>query len=679
MVKKISAVYIIFLPAIIYICFFSIYGIPACNASNLKNNSSTNFVNIKFKTSYNKNKKIASVGGNSAQVTIISSSPISSSPTLSTENVKIGKKKQAANQNTAGKIAAVQNNPPVAETKVAAINPSNLAGSGLLAKKGDFNNYQKNLSHIFPMIINKEIIHYIHYYQTSGRDFFKYALSRSERYIPMIKKVFRKLGLPNDLAYLAMVESGFSPTAYSYAGASGMWQFIPSTGRIFGLTINWWVDERRNPVESTYAAGEYLKDLFNRFGSWYLAAAAYNSGELTIERALSVDPGGSFWTISQNRPYLLPGQTRRYVPKIIAAAIIAKDPENFGFHNIEYKKPIKFKQVNVPYSVSLYALAGSINISEYRLKKMNPELLRNATPPDDPGFMLNIPSKDYQRFLKNFKSLKRYVIKKPRIVYTSYSRPANNTVYTVEPGNTLMGIAYKYGVPIATIEKYNGLNNYSMLKVGEKITIPGTNSKTTNYAYGRGNAYANNTVYTVEPGNTLMGIAYKYGVPIATIEKYNGLNNYSMLKVGEKITIPGKSASHFQRHSSPNPHYGNAGLTYIIVKPGMTLWNISEKFNVSLSIIKNINHINGNSIYAGEKIFLKGGTPLTARTMRFSYIKNNNSHAHGTGLLYYRVKFGDSLYAISSKFNDNVKNIMAANNIKNPNSIYPGEILKIAR
>ena len=196
-----------------------------------------------------------------------------------------------------------------------------MAASGLLAKKGDFANYQKNMTHIFPMIINKEIIHYIHYYQTTGRDFFKYALSRSERYIPMIKQIFQKIGLPNDLAYLAMVESGFSPTAYSYAGASGMWQFIPSTGRIFGLTINWWVDERRNPVESTYAAAEYLKDLFNKFGSWYLAAAAYNAGELTIERALSVDPGGNFWSISQDRPYLLPAQTRRYVPKIIAAAI----------------------------------------------------------------------------------------------------------------------------------------------------------------------------------------------------------------------------------------------------------------------------------------------------------------------------------------------------------------------
>ena len=599
--RKISLIYIFFT------AIFTIFLISVSDCYALNLNGNTNFIKVKFKTTYNKKKKPDNDG--SAQVTVISSSPI-----VSDNNIGINKKKSPDFKTTATQTAPAQTNPAAYKTKSIKTGPdkmpagsSNLAGSGLLAKKGDFNNYQyqKNLSHIFPMLINKEIIHYIHFYQTSGRKFFKYALSRSERYIPMIKKVFKKLGLPNDLAYLAMIESGFSPTAYSYAGASGMWQFIPSTGRIFGLTINWWVDERRNPVESTYAAGEYLKDLFNKFGSWYLAAAAYNSGELTIERALSVYPGGDFWTISQNRPYLLPGQTRRYVQKIIAAAIIAKDPENFGFHNIDYKKPIKFKQVNVPYSASLYDLAKCIGISEYRLHKMNPELLRNATPPDDRGFMLNIPAKDYDRFIKNFKYVKKYVVKQPRIVYTAYSRPKNNAIYTVEPGDTLLGIASKYGVPLQNIERYNGLNNYSMLKVGERITIPG--AAVSHISYARKN-------------------------------------------------------------------YSNAGLTYIIVKPGMTLWSISQKFNVSLNFIKNINHISGNDIHSGEKLFLKGGGQI-----RYSYINNNRSGTKNSGLLYYRVKFGDSLYAISSKFHDDVKNIMAENNLKNPNSIYPGEVLKITR
>ena len=576
--------------------------VPSYASKPAKKKYSGSFLNIRFTTTKLNQNKIS--GKNSAaQVVIVSSANANNT---SQDNKVFIKKIKPKKNKTVKEPAAV------VSSSIKPLNTSeNLAASGLLAKKGDFGNYQKNMTHIFPMIINKEIIHYIHYYQTTGRDFFKYALSRSERYIPMIKQIFQKIGLPNDLAYLAMVESGFSPTAYSYAGASGMWQFIPSTGRIFGLTINWWVDERRNPVESTYAAAEYLKDLFNKFGSWYLAAAAYNAGELTIERALSVDPGGNFWSISQDRPYLLPGQTRRYVPKIIAAAIIAKDPENFGFHNINYQKPIKFKQVKVPYSVSLYDLAKCIGVSEYELQQMNPELLRNVTPPDDPGFMLNIPANDYDKFLKNFKSIKRYEAKRPAIQYTAYSRPANNTVYTVEPGDTLMGIASKYGVSLGTIERYNGLNGYSILKVGEKITIPG----------------------------------------IKASQKTYGKNNFS-----------------------------NSALSYIIVKQGMTLWSISQKFNIPINYIKNINRINGKDIHVGEKIFLKGGS---VNRIRYSYIKSggNNYEAKktNTGFLYYRVKFGDSLYGISAKFHDGVRNIMAENNIKNPNSIYPGELLKIAR
>jgi LysM repeat protein len=175
-----------------------------------------------------------------------------------------------------------------------------------------------------------------------------------------------------------------------------------------------------------------------------------------------------------------------------------------------------------------------------------------------------------------------------------------------------------------------------------------------------------------------MGIASKYGVSLAAIERYNGLNGYSILKVGEKITIPGINGSQKTYGQST---FGNAALSYIIVKPGMTLWSISQKFNVSINYIKSINRINGNDIHAGEKIFLKGDG--STNRIRYSYIKSggNKYEAKRTnsGFLYYRVKFGDSLYGISAKFNDNIKNIMAENNIKNPNSIYPGELLKITR
>ncbi len=564
-------------------------------ASNLNNQD---FIQIRFKTSkYNKKVKNKVNRQDSASVVIVNSTVAGNAPDKTPKSSKNNITAPPKNSKENSKRVLIKPGQKAADSRSREAN-ADLIKSGLLAKSGDLANYKKNISHIFPMIINKEIVHYIHYYQTAGRKFFKYALSRSERYIPMIKKVFNKLGIPNDLAYLAMIESGFSPTAYSYAGASGMWQFIPSTGRLFGLTTNWWVDERRNPVESTYAAGRYLRDLFNKFGSWYLAAAAYNSGELTIERALSLYPGGNFWTISQNRPYLLPGQTRRYVPKIIAAAIIAKDPENFGFHNIIYKKPIKFKQVNVPFSVNLYALAKCAGISEYTLWHMNQDLLRNATPPNDPGFMLNIPASKYKIFMKNFKHIQKYINQEPQVVNTSYERSENNVYYTVIPGDTLMGIASKYGISLGTLERYNGLNNYSVLRVGERITIPG---------------------------------------------------------ISHIKTAP-----------------ANLQLAYVVVKPGMTLWSISHDYNVSLNTIRIINHISGNDIHAGEKIFIK----RKGFNSKYSYIHNNRPQAN-QGFLHYRVKFGDSLYSIALKFHGNIKNIMADNNIKNPNAIYPGEILKI--
>ncbi len=564
-------------------------------ASNLNNQD---FIQIRFKTSkYNKKVKNKVNRQDSASVVIVNSTVAGNAPDKTPKSSKNNITDTPKNSKENSKRVLIKPKQKAADSGSREAN-ADLIKSGLLAKSGGLANYKKNISHIFPMIINKEIVHYIHYYQTAGRKFFKYALSRSERYIPMIKKVFNKLGIPNDLAYLAMIESGFSPTAYSYAGASGMWQFIPSTGRLFGLTTNWWVDERRNPVESTYAAGRYLRDLFNKFGSWYLAAAAYNSGELTIERALSLYPGGNFWTISQNRPYLLPGQTRRYVPKIIAAAIIAKDPENFGFHNIIYKKPIKFKQVNVPFSVNLYALAKCAGISEYTLWHMNQDLLRNATPPNDPGFMLNIPASKYKIFMKNFKHIQKYINQEPQVVDTSYERSENNVYYTVIPGDTLMGIASKYGISLGTLERYNGLNNYSVLRVGERITIPG---------------------------------------------------------ISHIKTAP-----------------ANLRLAYVIVKPGMTLWSISRDYNVSLNTIRIINHMSGNDIHAGEKIFIK----RKGFNSKYSYIHNNHPQAN-QGFLHYRVKFGDSLYSIALKFHGNIKNIMADNNIKNPNAIYPGEILKI--
>jgi soluble lytic murein transglycosylase-like protein len=196
-----------------------------------------------------------------------------------------------------------------------------------------------------PIQMNKQVRAYLVYFSTERKDIIRRYLARSTRYLPMIKETFQEYGLPEDLAYLALIESGFNPDAYSPAGACGMWQFIKSTGQRYGLVINGYVDERRDPGKSTRAAAQYLLDLYKQFGSWYLAAASYNCGERRVQEELRQSHHQNFWELSAHRR--LPDETKNYVPQMIAATIIAKNPERFGFKNVPYQPPLTAEQLAV--------------------------------------------------------------------------------------------------------------------------------------------------------------------------------------------------------------------------------------------------------------------------------------------------------------------------------------------
>jgi hypothetical protein len=216
------------------------------------------------------------------------------------------------------------------------------AKSGIKDRDRSIEEELKKLSHQsgidFPIQMNKQVRGYIVYFATERKGFTTRSLARSKRYLPMIKEVFREYGLPEDLAYLAMVESGFNPQACSPAGACGMWQFIKGTGLRYGLAINGSVDERRDPEKSTRAAAQYLLDLYKQFGSWYLAAASYNCGEGRVQKELRKSNYSNFWELSANK--CIPGETRNYVPQMIAATIIARNPKKFGFGDVPYQPPL---------------------------------------------------------------------------------------------------------------------------------------------------------------------------------------------------------------------------------------------------------------------------------------------------------------------------------------------------
>jgi membrane-bound lytic murein transglycosylase D len=249
-----------------------------------------------------------------------------------------------------------------------------------------------------PIQVNKEVRKYIYYFSTDKKDLFTRYLSRSSRYLPMIKKVFGEYGLPEDLAYLAMIESGFTNKARSHANAVGMWQFIRGTAVRYGLTVDSVVDERQDPEKATKAAARYLLDLYKQFGSWYLAAASYNCGEGRVQKEIKRNNDlKNYWELSNNQ--CLPTETKNYVPQMIAATIISKNPEKYGFKHIPYQPPLKYEVVKVTESTSLRAAAVAATTNYEEISSLNPELLREATPGG--AYLLKIPPGKKEAFDKN--------------------------------------------------------------------------------------------------------------------------------------------------------------------------------------------------------------------------------------------------------------------------------------
>jgi membrane-bound lytic murein transglycosylase D len=249
-----------------------------------------------------------------------------------------------------------------------------------------------------PIQVNKEVRNYIYYFSTDKKEIFGRYLSRSTRYLPMIKKVFAEYGLPEDLAYLAMIESGYTNKARSSANAVGMWQFMKGTGVRYGLTVDSAVDERRDPEKATHAAAKYLLDLYKQFGSWYLAAASYNCGENRVQKEINRNADmKNFWELSNN--YCLPNETKNYVPQMIAATIIAKNPGKYGFKNIPYQQPLKYETIKMTESTSLQAAAVAATTNYEEISALNPELLRDATPGG--AYLLKIPPGKKEAFNKN--------------------------------------------------------------------------------------------------------------------------------------------------------------------------------------------------------------------------------------------------------------------------------------
>jgi membrane-bound lytic murein transglycosylase D len=294
-------------------------------------------------------------------------------------------------------------------------------------------------------------------FSTRIKEKFSLWLSRSGQYLDMMKEILRRKDVPEDIVFLSLIESGFNPNAYSVARAVGPWQFIASTARRYGLEITWWKDERRDPVKSTAAAADYLKDLYDMFGSWNLAMAAYNAGEGKILKAIRRSKADNYWDLADTRH--IKRETKEYVPKFIAAGLIATNPKDFGFEDIEYHEPLSYDEVELDSPVDLSVAADCAGTDLEVIKKLNPELRRWCTPPDVPNYILRIPQGAKGMFLARLSAVpegERFTIEH----------------YTVKKGDTFKKISKRTGVPAEVILSLNSMEKIIPLKSGSKIYLP---------------------------------------------------------------------------------------------------------------------------------------------------------------------------------------------------------------
>ncbi len=387
-----------------------------------------------------------------------------------------------------------------------------------------------------PIVVNDPVLRVLAAFQSAAlSDKIAAGLSRSGRYVPMIQQIFAQEGLPQDLAWIAFIESSFLPHARSPRSAHGIWQFMPRTGRQYGLKSNGVVDERSDPEKATRAAARYLTYLHEIFGDWYLVMAAYNAGEGKILRAMEKTGARDFWQLASTSA--IRRQTQNYVPAFLASVLISKDPAHYGF-DVTLEPPLEFETVRLDRPVDLGTLARGADFSLEDLQVLNPELRSPVTPRQDEGYDLKVPAGSRERFLLAFAS-------------APTARPPDFKTHIAKKGETLPRIAKRYGVSVTALASANSLSSRSKVSKGQEILIPQkiaaastgartAKAKKTSSGKVARVASAPQKSYKVKDGDTLYRIAIRHGVTVAEILAVNGLGGAPAIKAGDQLAIPAK-------------------------------------------------------------------------------------------------------------------------------------------
>jgi membrane-bound lytic murein transglycosylase D len=400
-----------------------------------------------------------------------------------------------------------------------------------------------------PHHYNRQVQKWLDYFQSKkGSAYMQKYLERSTRYLPTMKKILKENGMPEDLVYIALIESGFGSSARSHAGAVGYWQFIRATGKRYNLQINSLVDERKDPFKSTLAAVKYFRSLYNVFGNWYFAFAAYNGGENRMFHVLMKHDSRDFWTIADTKK-MLPKETVNYIPKFLAARMIAKNPEKFGFTNLEFHDGLEFSEVVASQTVNLKTMAKEMGIEYEELQSLNPQFNTEFAPNfNGQSLVIRVPVKLAE---KASVALSNSYVTNARAI--AQVRSDETYKYKVRRGDTLHRIARAHGTTIARIKSMNGLSSKGSIRVGQYLKVPegSLNQKQilqdlrrtlkeprTAEKKPQSSKRIKKQFIVVRRGDTLLQIAKKYNVSISRILAANDLSRRSKLLVGTKLVIP---------------------------------------------------------------------------------------------------------------------------------------------
>jgi membrane-bound lytic murein transglycosylase D len=486
-----------------------------------------------------------------------------------------------------------------------------------------------------PLQINSDVLHYIEFFTGAGRSTFERWLKRSGRYMELFRTVLQKEGLPPDLVHLVFVESGFNLNARSYASAVGPWQFMRGSARLFGLNVNQWVDERKDPEKATVAAARYLKHLYGIFGDWPLAIASYNSGEGTVLRAIKAQGTTNYWDLK------LPKQTEQYVPQFMAALAITRDPVKYGFSEVEFDDPMRFDEIAFNGNVDLRSVAKLCDCSVEDLRTLNPAYRGVAVKGTNGVSVVRVPEGKSELIHQ-------------RLADGAKLSAASVTVrHRVQRKETLRSIASEYSVSARRLAAANGIGRHHPLRRGMLLTIPASApsavpqvvdatdpSVSTAYvpprkiglpAHLSGNSNASNrTNHIVKKGETLYQIAQDAGVTAEQVQQWNHLKGTN-LSVGQRLRVHSaddvaiteaaaasdsaqiaalhvspRRGHHRGRHHRGAAAYDDSGSSRHTVRSGETLGTIAKKYGVSVSALRRANGLRSSNVRAGQRLRVPG-------------------------------------------------------------------------